>query len=95
MVSGYKQNQISSMSPELWKAKKIVDSTLHPGILFFFSVEMNCFMADFLLRRYRGASLSSVSHVVLCSFQPGCHGRYAYTGAQGMFVDGEKSFDNA
>ena len=27
----YKQGEIKEMTPELWKAKKIVDSTLHPG----------------------------------------------------------------
>lgn len=28
----YKQGKIAQMTPELWKAKKIVDSTLHPGM---------------------------------------------------------------
>lgn len=27
----YKNGEIKSMTPELWQAKKIVDSTLHPG----------------------------------------------------------------
>ena len=27
----YKTGQVQEMTPELWKAKKIVDSTLHPG----------------------------------------------------------------
>lgn len=27
----YKDGQIHEMTPELWKAKKVVDSTLHPG----------------------------------------------------------------
>lgn len=27
----YKTGQVKEMTPELWKAKKIVDSTLHPG----------------------------------------------------------------
>ena len=31
LVSQYKQGKVSTMTPELWKAKKIVDSTLHPG----------------------------------------------------------------
>lgn len=31
LVAGYKQGQIKEMNGELWKAKKIVDSTLHPG----------------------------------------------------------------
>lgn len=28
----YKNGEIKSMTPELWKAKKVVDSTLHPGM---------------------------------------------------------------
>ena len=31
LVASYKQGQENSMTPEIWKAKKIVDSTLHPG----------------------------------------------------------------
>lgn len=31
LVSSYKQGQVTSMTPEIWRAKKIVDSTLHPG----------------------------------------------------------------
>jgi len=31
MVAGYKQGEIGHMNEELWHAKKIVDSTLHPG----------------------------------------------------------------
>jgi hypothetical protein len=31
LVVAYKQGEIQSMTPELWKAKKIVDATLHPG----------------------------------------------------------------
>ena len=31
LVAGYKQGKINEMNEELWKAKKIVDSTLHPG----------------------------------------------------------------
>ncbi len=27
----YKQGEVKEMTPELWAAKKIVDSTLHPG----------------------------------------------------------------
>ena len=33
LVSSYKQGHVQSMTPDLWRAKKIVDSTLHPGIL--------------------------------------------------------------
>lgn len=31
LVLGYKQGKINDMNAELWSAKKIVDSTLHPG----------------------------------------------------------------
>ena len=32
LISSYKQGEIKVMTPELWKAKKVVDSTLHPGM---------------------------------------------------------------
>jgi hypothetical protein len=32
LIASYKQNKIPLMTPELWKAKKVVDSTLHPGM---------------------------------------------------------------
>ena len=28
----YKKGEIQKMTPELWQAKKVVDSTIHPGI---------------------------------------------------------------
>lgn len=31
LVTDYKRGKLEQMTPELWKAKKIVDSTLHPG----------------------------------------------------------------
>lgn len=31
LVARYKQGELTEMTPELWKAKKIVDSTIHPG----------------------------------------------------------------
>ncbi|KAK1962898.1 tricarboxylate carrier [Colletotrichum sublineola] len=30
LLTDYKQGKITSMTPDLWKAKKVVDSTLHP-----------------------------------------------------------------
>jgi len=38
LLSAYKQGQIKSMTPELWKAKKIVDSTLHPGKVHLYNM---------------------------------------------------------
>jgi hypothetical protein len=32
LIAGYKQGKIGEMNAELWMAKKIVDSTLHPGV---------------------------------------------------------------
>jgi hypothetical protein len=31
LLISYKQGETKEMTPQLWKAKKIVDSTLHPG----------------------------------------------------------------
>lgn len=31
LVTAYKTGKIRDMTPELWKAKKIIDSTLHSG----------------------------------------------------------------
>lgn len=31
LITAYKTGKIRDMTPELWKAKKIIDSTLHPG----------------------------------------------------------------
>ncbi len=30
-IISYKEGRAKEMTPEIWKAKKIVDSTLHPG----------------------------------------------------------------
>ena len=31
LIAAYKTGKIQDMSPDLWKAKKIIDSTIHPG----------------------------------------------------------------
>jgi hypothetical protein len=31
LVSSYKKGEAKVMTPEIWQAKKVVDSTLHPG----------------------------------------------------------------
>ena len=36
LVSDYKTGRAQSMTPEMWQAKKIVDSTLHPGAFGIF-----------------------------------------------------------
>ncbi|KAI1810714.1 sideroflexin-5 [Poronia punctata] len=45
LVMAYKQGDIKEMTPELWKAKKIVDSTLHPdtGKPVLLPFRMSCF----------------------------------------------------
>ncbi|KAK8027628.1 Tricarboxylate/iron carrier [Apiospora marii] len=45
LVVAYKQGEIQSMTPELWKAKKIVDATLHPdtGEPVLLPFRMSCF----------------------------------------------------
>ncbi|KAK3322600.1 Tricarboxylate/iron carrier [Apodospora peruviana] len=47
----YKTGQIKSMTPELWQAKKIVDSTLHPdtGEPVFLPFRMSCFVLSNLI----------------------------------------------
>ena len=32
LLAAYKHGQLKQMTPELWRAKKVVDATLHPGI---------------------------------------------------------------
>ncbi|KAI4286004.1 MAG: hypothetical protein L6R38_000231 [Xanthoria sp. 2 TBL-2021] len=50
-VSSYKQGHVLSMTPELWRAKKIVDSTLHPdtGQPVFLPFRMSCFVISNLV----------------------------------------------
>ncbi|KAI3333325.1 sideroflexin-5 [Ustulina deusta] len=45
LVMAYKQGEVDEMTPELWKAKKIVDSTLHPetGKPVLLPFRMSCF----------------------------------------------------
>ncbi|CAL8574433.1 Sideroflexin FSF1 [Xanthoria parietina] len=51
LVSSYKQGHVPSMTPELWRAKKIVDSTLHPdtGQPVFLPFRMSCFVISNLV----------------------------------------------
>ncbi|QIW95824.1 hypothetical protein AMS68_001342 [Peltaster fructicola] len=46
LVTQYKQGTIRSMTPELWQAKKVIDSTLHPVFLPF---RMSCFVLSNLV----------------------------------------------
>ncbi|MCJ1255930.1 hypothetical protein MMC24_003748 [Lignoscripta atroalba] len=51
LISSYKQGQVQSMTPELWQAKKVVDSTLHPdtGEPVFIPFRMSCFVISNLV----------------------------------------------
>ncbi|WPH03543.1 sideroflexin-5 [Acrodontium crateriforme] len=51
LITQYKQGKIESMTPELWSAKKIVDSTLHPdnGEPVFLPFRMSCFVFSNLI----------------------------------------------
>ncbi|MCJ1236919.1 hypothetical protein MMC14_004903 [Varicellaria rhodocarpa] len=51
LISSYKQGQVQSMTPELWQAKKIIDSTLHPdtGKPVFLPFRMSCFVISNLV----------------------------------------------
>ena len=77
LISAYKQGQLKSMTPELWHAKKIVDSTLHPGwfptLYHNDGQPLNC-------RRHWTSGFFTTSHVMLCHLQPNRHGWDAHTG---------------
>ncbi|KAL4754253.1 hypothetical protein BDW72DRAFT_149469 [Aspergillus terricola var. indicus] len=51
LISSYKQNEISTMNAELWRAKKVVDSTLHPdtGEPVFLPFRMSCYVLSNLV----------------------------------------------
>ncbi|KAI9845897.1 MAG: hypothetical protein M1837_004432 [Sclerophora amabilis] len=51
LLASFKQGQIRSMTPELWNAKKIIDSTLHPdtGQPVFLPFRMSCFVLSNLV----------------------------------------------
>jgi hypothetical protein len=45
IVTSYKQGKTQQLTPEVWRAKRIVDSTLHPetGQPVFLPLRMSCF----------------------------------------------------
>ncbi|CAI7596507.1 unnamed protein product [Penicillium crustosum] len=46
LIASYKQNVVPEMTPELWRAKRMLDSTLHPdtGETIFFPFRMSCYV---------------------------------------------------
>ncbi|CBF75419.1 sideroflexin family transporter [Aspergillus nidulans FGSC A4] len=51
LISSYKQNEVPTMNAELWRAKKVVDSTLHPdtGEPVFLPFRMSCYVLSNLV----------------------------------------------
>lgn len=51
LVTSYKQGKVRDMTPELWQAKKIIDSTLHPdtGQPVLLPFRMSCFVLSNLV----------------------------------------------
>ncbi|KAF2861412.1 tricarboxylate carrier [Piedraia hortae CBS 480.64] len=51
LITEFKSGEIKSMTPDLWQAKKIVDSTLHPdtGKPVFLPFRMSCFVLSNLV----------------------------------------------
>ncbi|KAF2735697.1 Tricarboxylate/iron carrier [Polyplosphaeria fusca] len=51
LITSYKQGKITDMTPELWNAKKIVDSTIHPdtGQPVILPFRMSCFVLSNLV----------------------------------------------
>ncbi|KAF2749506.1 sideroflexin-5 [Sporormia fimetaria CBS 119925] len=51
LVTAYKTGKIQEMTPELWQAKKVIDSTIHPdtGEPVFLPFRMSCFVLSNLV----------------------------------------------
>ncbi|PLB44587.1 putative mitochondrial cation transporter [Aspergillus steynii IBT 23096] len=51
LVSSYKQSLVPGMTPDLWRAKKVVDATLHPdtGEPVFLPFRMSCYVLSNLV----------------------------------------------
>jgi len=74
LVSSYKQGKIQSMTPELWQAKKIVDSTLHPGKSFWLARTLVITNID----RHWRTCFSPLPHVILRPVEFGRDSWYAH-----------------
>lgn len=81
LVSSYKQGKIQAMTPELWEAKKIVDSTLHPGMSSH-EVDGLRVRTNNHLYRYWPPCCPTFPHVLLRAIQPRRHGRNAHSKSQ-------------
>ncbi len=80
MITGYKLGKIQHMNADLWHAKKVVDSTLHPGTVALEGEQpwglIEC--------RYRRTCPSSLQNVMLCTVKFGGHCGHAHTRTSGM-----------
>lgn len=65
------------MTPEIWQAKKIVDSTLHPGLHPSVPSQPKLMINTFETNRHRPARLPPLPHVLLRHLEPRCHRRHA------------------
>ena len=89
LVSSYKRGEANSMTPDLWQAKKIVDSTIHPGeAQKMATIGTEIDHCDY---RYGRASLPTFPHVMLCDLEPRCYSGYAYTRTSGESSISRKS----
>jgi hypothetical protein len=73
LLAGYKQGRVAEMNDELWKAKKIVDSTLHPGSLSRYG----WYKEMLIMSRYGAPGIFTLPNVKFCSFELGCYSGYA------------------
>jgi hypothetical protein len=78
LVLSYKLGKIKDMNPELWRAKKVIDSTLHPGMPRSLLVAIGRRKTDRRFYRHRLTSPSPLPNVLLCHVQPRSDSRHAY-----------------
>lgn len=74
LVTSYKKGEIPLMTPELWRAKKIVDSTLHPGM----RLQLSYLVLILAMSRHRPTRLPALPHVLLRHLEPHRHSRHAH-----------------
>lgn len=71
LLTAYKQGKIGEMNGDLWNAKKVVDSTLHPGTYEDSKYEESI-VVNYIFR-YGRASFPPIQNVKLCSIKLGGH----------------------
>lgn len=76
IVTAYKVGDAQAMTPEIWSAKKIVDSTLHPGKGIV--VYIICALIILTSNGYREACTITIPNVVLRDFEPSRYCRHAH-----------------